>query len=78
MTSMGGLTYEFSRTRAKKNPHLSVRGTGTFYRFFFLCRIFRSRFFRLCVAIFLRSLFFPLGMVLSWRGGCWIQLIIVC
>lgn len=30
--------------------------------FFFLCRFFRSLFFLLCLAIFARLRFFPLGM----------------
>lgn len=32
------------------------------YLFFFLCRILRKRFFRLCVAILWRFRFLPLGM----------------
>ena len=39
-------------------------------RFFFLWRLARMRFFRLCFAIFLRFLFLPHGMLLSfgWAG----------
>jgi hypothetical protein len=33
------------------------------YRFFFLCRFFRKRFLRLCVAILCRFLFLPQGMI---------------
>jgi len=36
------------------------------YRIFFLCLIFLSLFFRLCVAILWRLRFLPLGMVLSF------------
>jgi hypothetical protein len=31
--------------------------------YFFLCRFFRNRFLRLCLAIFERFLFFPLGII---------------
>ena len=46
--------------------HARARTGKPVYRFFFLCRFFRKRFFRLWVAILWRFRFLPQGILLSF------------
>jgi hypothetical protein len=56
--------YEFAQPE-KKTARSGYGEQLLCYRFFFLWRIFRRRFLRLCVAILCRLRFFPLGIGVS-------------